>query len=179
MNPKLPSHVIQSRKYLLKVHCVLDTGNTKINKMQWKFQFAGETSRQFCFMSSDLQYRDVHIVETKWRNIEGSGDSSAWRNQKNLPRRGHPVQDQVWSGICQIDLVMDWLPGKRSGAGRECGPLGEGVSSSLRVELGRRWVAQCGEARQGGRGSLCQARSSLPKGLILSHSLGDWSHWRI
>ena len=78
MNPKLPSHVIQSRKYLLKVHCVLDTGNTKINKMQWKFQFAGETSRQFCFMSSDLQYRDVHIVETKWRNIEGSGNAETY-----------------------------------------------------------------------------------------------------
>lgn len=45
MNPKLPSHVIQSRKYLLKVHHVLDTGNTKINKMQWKSQFTGETDQ--------------------------------------------------------------------------------------------------------------------------------------
>ena len=71
---------------------------------------------------------------------------------------------------------MDWLPGKRSGAGRERGPLGEGASNSSRVELGCRWMAQYGESRQGGQGSLRQARCFSPKGLILSHSLGDWSH---
>lgn len=45
VNPKLPSHVIESRKYLLQVCCVLGTGNTKLNEMQWKSQFSGETDQ--------------------------------------------------------------------------------------------------------------------------------------
>lgn len=61
-SPKLPSPVIQSSKYLLKVHYVLDTGNTKINKTQVNSQFAGETQGQAGSSApgnSDLKSKDV------------------------------------------------------------------------------------------------------------------------
>ena len=185
MNPKSPSHVIQSRKYLLQVCCVLDTGNTKLNEMQWKSQFSGETDQGK--QAALLRWAQVCNTEmcTLWTQCgetqTGKRASFHREEPEKSPQKGPPCSwCDVWPGICQMDMVMGmgWLPGKRSRAGREHGPLGEGKWPShlepwMQVDRAARW----GQA--GWPGHSCRAGRSLPRGLTLAYSLDDWSHWRV
>lgn len=91
MNPKLRSNVIQSSKYSLKAHYVLDTGNTKIKRMQWNSRFHGETDRgRQAVLLSPVTQRCADCRE----NVEEHR-----RECFTVPRRvkknlsSHPLQD--------------------------------------------------------------------------------------
>lgn len=157
MNPKLPSHVIESRKYLLQVCRVLGTGNTKLNEMQWKSQFSGETDQGK--QAALLRWAQVCNTEmcTLWTQCgetqKGNVVHSTRRSQESLLRRGHPVHD-VMSDQEFASWTWWWARYQAKEVGQGGGMVHLEKASDRHIwSLGCRWTAQQGEARQGGQGS--------------------------
>lgn len=157
VNPKLPSHVIESRKYLLQVCCVLGTGNTKLNEMQWKSQFSGETDQgKQAALPRWAQVCNKEMC-TLWaqcgKTQKGNVLHSTTRSQKSLLRRGPPVHD-VMSDQEFARWTWWWAGYRAKEVGQGGGVVHLGKANDPHIwSLGVRWTAQQGEARQGGQGS--------------------------